>query len=68
MHMTEGQIYCCQNLRCGCEIKVVKTSIEANSNPRCCCGSEMKKPYTKPAVRKSSLGLESFARSKTHQG
>lgn len=65
MFMTEGQIYHCQNRHCGCEIKVVKTSIGAKSNPRCCCGSEMKKPYTKPALRILSSNVESLASSKT---
>ena len=50
MSMTEGEIYRCQNRRCGCEIVVVKPSTQADVNPRCCCGSEMKKPYTKPVV------------------
>jgi hypothetical protein len=50
--MTVGQQYCCQNLECGCEIVVSKSSTEADANPRCCCGAEMKKPYSPPAVRK----------------
>jgi len=45
MSMTEGQVYRCQNHHCGCEITVVKPSTQTNANPRCCCGSEMKKPY-----------------------
>ncbi len=49
--MTEGQIYRCQNRDCGCEIKVMKSSIDSNSRPRCCCGAEMKKPYKKPVFR-----------------
>jgi hypothetical protein len=65
--MTEGQVYRCQNLHCRCEIKVVKTSIEANSNPRCCCGSEMKKPYTKPVVRILNSNIESPASSKINR-
>ena len=51
MIMSEGQIYKCQNRNCNCEIKVIKPSVEASSNPRCCCGAEMKKPYRTPAIR-----------------
>jgi hypothetical protein len=54
MIMIAGQTYRCQNRECGCEIQVVKASIEAQSNPRCCCGSEMKKPYEKPSLRSLS--------------
>lgn len=50
--MDEGQVYRCQNRRCGCEIKVIKSSVESNSNPRCSCGAEMKKPWSKPVLRK----------------
>jgi hypothetical protein len=67
MSMTEGQIYRCQNLHCGCEIRVVKASIEAKSNPRCCCGSEMKKPYTKPVLRMLNSDSESLASSKSNR-
>jgi hypothetical protein len=48
MTMTENQIFRCQNRSCGCEVRVIKPSIEAMANPRCCCGAEMKKPYTSP--------------------
>ncbi len=51
MLMTEDQIFRCQNRGCGCEVRVIKGSIEGSSNPRCCCGAEMKKPYTAPAMR-----------------
>ena len=51
MTMTAGQRYRCQNPDCGCEIEVAKTSIEADTNPRCCCGAEMKKPYKKPTYK-----------------
>jgi predicted nucleic acid-binding Zn ribbon protein len=49
--MTRGRIYICQNRDCGCEVTVVKESIEENANPMCCCGTEMKKLYEKPTVR-----------------
>jgi hypothetical protein len=51
MLMSEGQIYKCQNRNCSCEIRVIKPSVEASSNPRCCCGAEMKKPYAAPMMR-----------------
>jgi len=49
--MTVGTRFCCQNLDCRCEIEVHKTSMEATSNPRCCCGAEMKKSYAMPVLR-----------------
>jgi hypothetical protein len=60
MQMTEGQVYRCQNRDCGCEVKVVKTSVDATSNPRCCCGAEMKKPYKKPVCRTSNSDTEAL--------
>jgi len=48
MILRKGQIYRCQNAECRAEIEVVKDSIEAVSNPRCCCGFEMKRAYTIP--------------------
>ncbi len=51
MIMTEHQIFRCQNRSCGCEVRVIKSAIEGSSNPRCCCGGEMKKPYTAPVLR-----------------
>ncbi len=66
MLMTEGKVYRCQNRDCGCEIKVIKPSIESNSNPRCCCGAEMKKPYSKPVLRTLDPDFEVLARFKTN--
>jgi hypothetical protein len=51
MSITEGQVYRCQNRVCGSEIVVTKASLEVSANPRCCCGAEMKKPYTPPVLR-----------------
>lgn len=48
--MQRGQRYRCQNRKCAAEIEVSKDSIEGRSNPRCCCGGEMKKPYAKPVL------------------
>jgi hypothetical protein len=64
MHMTEGQIYRCLNRDCGCEIKVIRSSIESNANPRCCCGAEMKKPYKKPALRMLNSDVDALFGSK----
>jgi hypothetical protein len=65
MAMTEGQMYRCQNRECGCEIKVLRTSINARATPQCCCGGEMKKPYRKPAWRavRSEIELLTSPRS-----
>ena len=49
--MQSGQRYRCQNVKCRAEIEVKKASIEGSSNPRCCCGAEMKKVYSKPVLR-----------------
>jgi hypothetical protein len=54
MLMIKGQIYRCQNRSCNCEVTVVKPSVEGRSNPRCCCGAEMKKTYVPPEVRELS--------------
>jgi hypothetical protein len=49
--MREGQHYRCQNPECRAEIEVTKDSIEGISNPICCCGAPMKRPYSKPVLR-----------------
>jgi hypothetical protein len=49
--MHKGQRYRCQNPRCRAEIEILKDSSEGESNPRCCCGAEMKSLYTKPVLR-----------------
>jgi hypothetical protein len=51
MLMIERQIYRCQNRGCNCEFIVIKSSAEGSSNPHCCCGAEMKKPYVPPTLR-----------------
>ena len=65
MTMTEGRIYRCQNTNCGSEVRVLRTSIQADANPRCNCGSEMKKPYRKPAFRTLSSDFELMTFSQT---
>jgi hypothetical protein len=58
--MNEGQVYRCQNIKCRGEVKVVKSSVDARANPRCCCGSEMKKPYTAPVLRELTSDMKVF--------
>jgi hypothetical protein len=60
MVMQEGQIYRCQNPHCLCELKVLRSSVQATANPRCCCGAEMKKAYRKPGFRRLDSELEAF--------
>lgn len=52
MVLKKGQTYRCQNRECGAEIVVTKDSIEGLSNPICCCGHEMKKPYATPKLKR----------------
>jgi hypothetical protein len=63
--MMEGKVYRCQNRSCGCTVEVIKTSIHADSNPRCSCGAEMKKPYKKPLVRSLGVPVAAFVNLKT---
>jgi len=44
---------------------VTKPSKEAARNPRCCCGAEMKRPYTKPILKE--LDAQSAAFSQIHE-
>jgi predicted nucleic acid-binding Zn ribbon protein len=66
--MKQGQTYRCQNRDCGCEVQVLKASIEASANPRCRCGAEMKKPYEKPVFNeldsKAAIGMVGVFRTK----
>jgi len=55
----------CWNSRCGFEIEVTGPSKEAARNPRCCCGAEMKRPYTKPILKE--LDAQSAAFSRIHE-
>lgn len=58
--MREGQILRCQNPNCGCEVRVVRSSVEGDANPRCCCGAEMKKRYAPPTLRRVKANPEIF--------
>jgi hypothetical protein len=51
MILRKDQVWRCQNRACGADIHVAKNSIEDEWNPRCCCGTVMKKPYVKPVLR-----------------
>jgi len=51
MILRKGQRYRCQNRECGAEIEALRDSIEGQSNPVCCCGGEMKKPYRRPLLK-----------------
>ena len=55
--MNLGQRYVCINPLCRCEIKVTRASLDVQGNPKCCCGAEMKKPYTKPVLRELALAV-----------
>ena len=64
--MQTGQWYRCQNEDCTAEIEVRKASIEGSSNPKCCCGAEMKKVYGKPVLRefdKDATSVAEFSRT-----
>jgi hypothetical protein len=48
-----GDRWICQSAECGAEFLVVSPSAAVKkASPRCCCGSEMVRRYTAPAVRK----------------
>jgi hypothetical protein len=52
VNMQIGERWICSNLRCGCEIVVTfSTRTGRGTNPRCSCGSPMKKRYTAPVIR-----------------
>ena len=53
MRLTPGGHWKCTNPECGAEIIVaLAAKIEGSANPRCCCGSDMKKHYQRPALTK----------------
>ena len=48
MAMRTGQLWECRNGECGCEILVVaKSGVKSRVEPRCCCGSTLKKSYVR---------------------
>jgi hypothetical protein len=52
MIMREGERWICSNPACRCEVDVVIASKSADgTNPKCCCGSRMRKLYRAPSFR-----------------
>jgi len=50
--MRKEERWRCQNPFCSSEILVMSSSeVEGGTNPRCSCGSLMKKPYVPPVLR-----------------
>lgn len=64
MKMLKGEKWICSNSSCRSEFVVTAGSgPEDGMNPRCCCGSKMKKVYVEPRfwaiqVPEDSKGLE----------
>src|SRR5436305_13411309 len=55
MAMRTGQLWECRNSTCGCEVLVVcKSRVKDRTEPRCCCGSMMKKAHALRGRRESS--------------
>ena len=51
MRLGPGGRWKCINPECGAEIFVVLAAkIEGSVNPRCCCGSAMKRSYQRPTL------------------
>jgi hypothetical protein len=63
--MNERQTYRCDS--CNCEAKFIRSSADDRTNPRCKCGAQMKKFYSKPAVRRMSAEIETIAVAKTNR-
>ena len=52
MVMKVGERWICSDAECRCELVVVRSGRTGEgANPRCFCGSRMKKRYTAPAFR-----------------
>jgi len=51
MIMKTGERWHCMNAACGCSIVVETTGNAEGKNPRCACGSVMKKEYAPPAFQ-----------------
>lgn len=70
MVMRSGEQWRCTNPACHCEVVVQSTSEVEGANPRCVCGSPMKKAYSRPRFRYLDfLQIEdpAFARSVSHK-
>jgi hypothetical protein len=54
MRLQKGQLWQCESRYCGSEFQVVASSeVECGINPRCSCGSMMKKIFVTPQVKAS---------------
>lgn len=51
MRMNSGERWQCMNRACRCTVLVETSGERKGSNPRCTCGSVMKKPYAPPVFR-----------------
>lgn len=52
MRLQKGQRWECESRYCGSEIQVVQSSeVEEGMNPRCSCGSMMKRVHVAPEVK-----------------
>ena len=51
MVMKSGERWHCVNPACGCVVLVEFNGEIEGQNPRCACGSIMKKSYTPPVLR-----------------
>lgn len=59
MAIRKGERWHCQNQECQGEILVIVSSeVEGAANPRCSCGSIMKKPYVRPELKIHPAGRE----------
>lgn len=50
MVMHPGERWNCTNRDCGCSVIVQMGSTQDGVNPRCCCGSVMKKEFKTPVL------------------
>jgi hypothetical protein len=51
MVMKSGERWHCVNPACGCAVLVESNAAIEGQNPRCTCGSVMKKGYSPPVFR-----------------
>jgi hypothetical protein len=63
--MNDGRTYRCES--CDGEIQATGPLANAREGLRCKCGGQMKRLYTKPAVRKISPVIESLTIAKTNR-
>jgi len=67
MRLIQGQHWRCMNDACRAEIRVTGTGgLGEGSNPRCSCGSIMKRPYHRP--RFEAVNLSEKLRSLLENG